>query len=348
MRKTLLAAIAATATATSLLVAGDSEIPHSFKRGTVIDPDEMNANFSALADGVGAVADRVTELENAEPPELNDQSVTSSKLADGAVITSKLATGAVTTPAIADSAITAEKLAPGAVTDSDTTYTNGDGLTLNGTTFSLSDAGVTNGKLAGNAVTADKLASNAVTSSKLADGVVTSAKLADSAVTSAKIANGAVTGGKLAANSVSPDKLANPSRPLLVDYAEGTLSSVEDVPATPIDHSLTVPADGKILITVAANLSLRDVDDDGFVLNFIDVWARVGTFGGGDNLAEGSSHRGSIKASTYAWSATRSFLIDAKAGRSYLVEIGLDSSCVNCELDAKYNMNVNAMYFPGT
>lgn len=396
MRKTLLAAIAATATATSLLVAGDSEIPHSFKRGTVINPDEMNENFSAVADDISAVANRVTELENAEPPvlsdqsvtsrkladaavtasklaagavttqtivdsavtaaklapgsvtgpELGEQSVTSGKLADAAVTTSKLSAGAVTTETIADSAITAAKLAPGAITDSDTTYTSGDGLTLSGTTFSLGDAGVTTTKLAGNAVTADKLASNAVTSAKLADGVVTSAKLVDSAVTSAKLANGAVTGSKLAAKSVSADKLAQPPRPLLVDYAAGTLS-VDQLSTRTIDRSLTVPVAGKILVTVSASLNLADGNDDGFIFNDIDVRATVGSFGGGDDLTAGSSHRGLLKDFSYAWSATRSYLIDAVPGRTYPVQVTLTSGCSNCPLDVKYSTAAEAVFYPG-
>lgn len=88
---------------------------------------------------------------------------------------------AVTTAKIADANVTTAKLADNAVT-----------------TIKITDANVTEAKIATNAVTATKIAADAVTSSKILDAQVTGPKLADTSVTEAKIANGAVTLAKQA------------------------------------------------------------------------------------------------------------------------------------------------------
>jgi hypothetical protein len=89
--------------------------------------------------------------------------------------------------------------------DSDTTYNAGAGLSLDGSTFSVSgvtgdmitdgtiggvdldDLAVTGAKLAVNAVSTDKIVKSAVTRDKLNDAAVNTAKLNDAAVTSTKI-----------------------------------------------------------------------------------------------------------------------------------------------------------------
>lgn len=316
MRKTQLIAMATISTAASVLVVSETEIPHIFERGTVIEPEEMNDNFSAVANGINAVAERVTTLESTEAPELADQAVTSSKLADAAVIASKLSAGAVSTAAIADSAITAAKLAPGAVTDNDTTYTNGAGLALAGTTFSLSDGGVGTDKLAAGAVT------------------------------TAKIENGAVTGNKLAAKAVGVDKLAHLPRPLMVDYAAGTLA-IDTLLTQTIERRLEVPTAGKILVTVTANLSMVDGNNDDSLFNEIDVVTRVGYLPAADNLTAKTSHQGLISDTSYSWSATRHYLLDAVPGRIYRVDVRVTSGCSNCSLDVKYSTAAQAVFYPG-
>lgn len=316
MRKTLLTTIATISLAASVLAISEMEIPHAFERGTTIEPDEMNANFSAMANGINAVAQRVTTLEEAEAPALADQSVTSSKIADAAVVTSKLAAGSVATETVADGAITKAKLAPGAVTDNDTTYTNGAGLALDGTTFSLSD-----------------------------DGVGTS-KLADGAATTAKIASGAVTGDKLASKSVTVEKLAHVPQPLMVDYAKGSLA-IDTLSTRTIDRVLQVPTAGKLLVTVTASLSIVDGNSDGSLFNEINVSTRVGYFPSRDDLTAASSHRGSLNDTSYSWSGSRDYLIDAVPGRNYRVAVTVESGCRNCPIDVKYSTAAKAVFYPG-
>jgi len=376
MRNSLLIATAMIIIAAPVLLGSETEIPHAFKRGTIIEPDEMNNNFSTVADGINAVAERVTELERAEAPELVDQSVTSAKLADAAVVARTLATGAVTTEAVADGAITAAKLAPDAITDKDTTYTNGAGLTLSDTTFSLSDGGVSTNKLADGAVTTDKIANGAITGSKLApdaitdkdttytngagltlsdttfslsDGGVSTSKLADDAVTTGKIANGAITGSKLAKKSVGLDKLKYLPQPLMVDYAAGTLA-IDKKLTEAFEHFLEVPTAGKLLVTVNANLQILDASDTNSVVNFIDVTARVGVSptSTSENLTESSAHQGALNTSAYSWSAQKHYLIDAEPNKSYIVRIAVSSDCPTCELDVKYNAAAKAIFYPGS
>ncbi|KGE03390.1 hypothetical protein [Pseudohaliea rubra] len=317
MRKTLLTTIATISLAASVLAISEMEIPHAFERGTTIEPNEMNANFSAMANGINAVAQRVTTLEEAEAPALADQSVTSSKITDAAVTTSKLAAGAVSTEAIADGAITAAKLAPGAVTDTDTTYTNGSGLALDGTTFSLSDGGVS------------------------------AAKLANGSVTTTKIADGAILGKKLATKSVGVTKLAHLPSPLMADYAAGNLV-VSTLNTTAIEETFRVPTTGKLLVNVSAHLDLVDEGNDGQLFNDIGVVAAVGVLPTqGEELTDASAHKGLLDGSSYSWAGSRYFLLDADPDKFYGVRVTIRSGCGNCPLSVKYSATAQATFFPG-
>ena len=113
-------------------------------------------------------------------------------------------------------------------TDTDTTYSAGNGLTLTGSTLAidntvvttnyagtvtanafvgdgsglsnlqnLADNSVSTAKIQDSSITPSKLASAAVESSALADGSVSSTKLADESVTNSKIADGVITAAKI-------------------------------------------------------------------------------------------------------------------------------------------------------
>ena len=128
------------------------------------------------------------------------------------------------------------------------TYTAGDGLSLTGTTFSITDGGVD----------ADMLASNSVTSAKIANDAVGTSELADNAVNSARIADSAVTGTKIAANAVDPSKLSHPAT---AGYILGSDSSGN--PEWQAATSTTV-ADGSITATKLADNAVTNakVADD--------------------------------------------------------------------------------------
>lgn len=70
----------------------------------------------------------------------------------------------------------------------------------------ISDAAITESKLASNSVTTAKISDSSVTTSKLNDLSVTEAKISTNAVTTTKILDGAVTSAKLA-NGVIPQSL---------------------------------------------------------------------------------------------------------------------------------------------
>ncbi len=90
--------------------------------------------------------------------------------------------------------------------DNDTIYGAGTGLSLSGTTFSLTSNGVTTSQLADGAVSNAKLANGAVTSDKLASAAVGSTQLASDATSLSKVTGGGASmgAGSLMVNTVTP------------------------------------------------------------------------------------------------------------------------------------------------
>jgi len=151
-------------------------------------------------------------------PTVDNNAITTGKIANEAVTTAKLGNFSVTDGKIASSAVVTEKIANSAVTGAKIAQsgaTNGQVLKWNGSTWapgmdetgSGSPSGPAGGDLAGtypnptignNAVTTAKINNEAVTSEKLGTFSVTDAKIASSAVTTEKIAGGAVIGEKIA------------------------------------------------------------------------------------------------------------------------------------------------------
>lgn len=135
---------------------------------------------------------------------INDDSITSGKIADDAVLTANLADGSVTAAKLASSAVTSTKIGGSAVG-----------------TAAIASAAVTNAKLAANAVGTSNIQDGSITSAKLADGVgggsgttleansVSSIHIVSGAVDTSELATGAVTNSKLASNAVSSSKIAS-------------------------------------------------------------------------------------------------------------------------------------------
>ncbi|MBK9247192.1 MAG: hypothetical protein IPM69_03550 [Ignavibacteria bacterium] len=69
--------------------------------------------------------------------------------------------------------------------------------------LSVTDGGITTGKLTDGAITTAKLADYAVTTLKLSDGSVTTSKIADDAVTTVKVLNGAISTSKLSSTGAN-------------------------------------------------------------------------------------------------------------------------------------------------
>ena len=113
-----------------------------------------------------------------------------SELADNAVDSGALAANSVITSKITDLNVTADKLASNAVTtvkilDANVTYAK----------LNLTDGDIPGAKITGNSITNAQIGANAVGSSELADDAVDTDAIADSAVTNAKLANSSVSLG---------------------------------------------------------------------------------------------------------------------------------------------------------
>lgn len=101
----------------------------------------------------------------------------------------------ITTAAITDANVTEAKLATNSVTTAKITDANV-------TTAKLADSSVTTAKIAADAVDGTKIADNSITASHIVDGTIITADVADDAITTAKIVDGAVTSNKLNNNVV--------------------------------------------------------------------------------------------------------------------------------------------------
>jgi hypothetical protein len=107
---------------------------------------------------------------------IDDQQITTDKIADGAVALVKIAENAVGSAKIADGAVTGAKIASESVA-----------------TTNIASGAVTGAKLAADAVTETNIATGAVTTAKLASSAATTAKIADASITAAKL-SGAQSG----------------------------------------------------------------------------------------------------------------------------------------------------------
>ena len=126
----------------------------------------------------------------------------------------------IPTDGIEDNAVTSAKIADRAVTKEKLADEVKEAIKEAG---AIPDGAITTPKLADRAVTTDKIANGAVTMDSLStevkdaidaagdipDGAITTPKLADRAVTTDKIANGAVTNEKVAENSLFYTQLRN-------------------------------------------------------------------------------------------------------------------------------------------
>ncbi|MCV6629578.1 MAG: hypothetical protein OIF50_06935 [Flavobacteriaceae bacterium] len=131
---------------------------------------------------------------------INNNAITTSKLADQAITTAKIADANVTTQKLAEDAVTTDKISNGNANE--VLLTNN---TADATNWGLVDTD----NIASNAVTTAKIADANVTTDKIADLNVTTAKIADDAVTTVKIADANVTTQKLAEDAVTTDKISN-------------------------------------------------------------------------------------------------------------------------------------------
>jgi hypothetical protein len=135
-------------------------------------------------------------IDNAGATTIQNDAVTTAKIADANVTTAKLADGSVTNVKIAADAVTTDKILDGTILPADLSFTPLTN-TLNSAQILVGNAGNVatavnmSGDVAIDNAGATTIQNNAVTTAKIADANVTTAKIADDAVTLAKIQNGA-------------------------------------------------------------------------------------------------------------------------------------------------------------
>ena len=197
-----------------------------------------------------------------------DSAITTNKINNSSVTVAKIAADAVTTPAILDANVTGAKIATDAISqyhlssgsvgtaeiiDESITSTK---IAANAVvSANIVDANVTEAKINTAAVTADKIGSLAVTEGKIADSAVTTVKIADSAITTGKIANGTVVDADInAAAAIAMTKIDGLGTALDSKLASATAASTYAPIASP---TFT----GTVAGVTKAHVGLSDVDN---------------------------------------------------------------------------------------
>lgn len=137
--------------------------------------------------------------------------------------------------------------------DHDTTYqaAPSGGLQISLTGFiSISNNGVTNGRIADSAVTGSKIAANAVTDFHIAAAAVGASEIADSAVGSAHIAPDAVGAADLAPDAVTASEIATAAVGT-AEIADGTVARA-DIGGTEIALYQSISECGSTALTLGA------------------------------------------------------------------------------------------------
>jgi hypothetical protein len=170
--------------------------------GGANEPTLSAGRFCFLLDTLEVQYYTGTQWQSSSQFTIEDDAITTAKIADDAVTTAKIADNAVTTAIIATSAVTEAKIGTGAVTEAKL----GTGAV---TEAKIGAGAVTEAKIGSAAVTADKIGSSAVIEAKINTGAVTETKIGTGAVTTAKIADDAVTTAKIADDAVTTAKIAD-------------------------------------------------------------------------------------------------------------------------------------------
>lgn len=194
----------------------------SFAR-TILDDADAATVRTTIGLGVVATGNTVNtaliEDESVTSAKLASGSVTTVKIADSGVTNAKLAANSVGSIQLVVSGVTAGKLAADAVV-----------------TVNIADNAITGTKIGAAAVSGVHIVDGSITQSKLASGSIATAYIADSGVTQVKLAanavatvnitDGNVTAAKLASGSVTLAKLSLSSGEL-----SGTLITASSIPS---------------------------------------------------------------------------------------------------------------------
>jgi len=194
----------------------------SFAR-TILDDADAATVRTTIGLGVVATGNTVNtaliEDESVTSAKLASGSVTTVKIADSGVTNAKLAANSVGSIQLVVSGVTAGKLAADAVV----TVNIADNA-ITGTKIGV--AAVSGVHIVDGSITQSKLASGSIATAYIADSGVTQVKLAANAVATVNITDGNVTAAKLASGSVTLAKLSLSSGEL-----SGTLITASSIPS---------------------------------------------------------------------------------------------------------------------
>ncbi len=189
--------------------------------GTNVIAADLGADISTAELQNNAVTTAKIASNAVTSTELSNNAVTTAKITANAITTNEIATGAVTAPKIDQMGATSGQVikwsgsawAPAADNTGSASYTAGSGINISGSNAISSTLGtdIATAEIQNNAVTTAKIATNAITSNEIANNAVTTSQLSNNAVTAPKIAAMGATNGQVMQYNGSSWAPATPS-----------------------------------------------------------------------------------------------------------------------------------------
>ncbi len=206
-------------TAVSLTVISGLYAVRLGEKGNLIDPAIFDTPDVALRIWFDDTLNGTHLLTPDQPIASAPFAFHSATVDDNAITTEKIANGTVSTADLAGNAVTSAKITNGTVTAADLANNSVD-------TVEIADNAITKAKMTNGSVDTDELAGSAVTSAKIADGTVATTDLANNSVNGSKIQDGSVGFADLATGSVRSAEI-NDGAVGTDDLAGGAVTSLK-------------------------------------------------------------------------------------------------------------------------
>lgn len=236
---------------------------------------------------------------------IEDEAITSAKIADEAIITVKLDDGSINSAKIVDGSITAQDLMDGSILSikvADNAITTEKMANSSITANKIADGAIVTVKLSDNVVTSAKIVDGAIMAQDISDGAIVAVKIADGAITTSKIVDNAITTPKINNNAVTNTKLAPYAIPYASTYNTTLVStsstSFIDIPETSLQ--ITLARKSNLIIMFNAEAWVDGAGDSLFVRALVD--STVANPNGGSQIlftTAGESQHGSYAVNFY-------------------------------------------------